>query len=74
MKNGEIYHAIPLDRAVLCMNCETVFNVEQRACPRCCSNVYMNIGLALGDEATKGRVMDMYDTRLETWLKEQEAR
>jgi hypothetical protein len=34
----------------------------------------MNIGLALGDEATKGRVMDMYDTRLETWLKEQEAR
>ena len=68
----EYIQAIPLDRAVLCMNCETVFSVEQRACPRCCSTTYMNIGLALGEEATKNRVADMFDTKLETWLKTQQ--
>lgn len=59
--------AIPLDRAVLCMNCESVFEVEQRVCPRCCSEVFLNIGLALSDEATKGRVREINDAALEPW-------
>jgi RNA polymerase subunit RPABC4/transcription elongation factor Spt4 len=63
--------AIKLENSVLCLNCETVFNVEQRACPRCCSTTYMNIGLALGDEATKSRVATMFDRKLEKWLKTQ---
>lgn len=48
--------AIPLDRAVLCMNCETVFDVTERACPVCCSEIYLNIGIALSDEETKSRI------------------
>ncbi|HBE45718.1 MAG TPA: hypothetical protein DDW17_09850 [Deltaproteobacteria bacterium] len=67
----EYIQVIPLERAVLCMNCETVFSVEQRTCPRCCSTTYMNIGLALGDEATKSRIMDIYDVKLESFLKKQ---
>jgi hypothetical protein len=51
--------AIRLDHAVLCMNCETVFEVSQRTCPLCCSETYLNIGLALGDEETKARVVRM---------------
>ena len=31
----------------------------------------MNIGLALGDEATKSRVATMFDRKLEKWLKTQ---
>lgn len=48
--------AIPLEHAVLCMNCETVFDVTERACPVCCSEIYLNIGIALGDEETKSRI------------------
>jgi len=53
--------AIPLDRAVLCLNCETVFEVTERACPICCSEIFLNIGLALGDEETKSRVRGLAD-------------
>ena len=48
--------SIPLDRAVLCMNCETVFEVSQKTCPKCASEIWLNIGFALGDEATKTRI------------------
>lgn len=51
--------AIPLEHAVLCMNCETVFDVTARTCPVCCSEVYLNIGIALGDEETRSRVRDL---------------
>lgn len=52
--------AIPLDRAVLCMNCETVFEVDhQGTCPKCASEIWINIGLALGNEATKSRIIKM---------------
>jgi rRNA maturation endonuclease Nob1 len=51
--------AIPLEHAVLCMNCETVFDVTERACPVCCSEVYLNVGIALGDEETRSRVRDL---------------
>jgi hypothetical protein len=54
--------AIPLDRAVLCMNCETVFDVTERACPVCCSEICLNIGIALGDEETQSRVRGMVVT------------
>jgi RNA polymerase subunit RPABC4/transcription elongation factor Spt4 len=67
----EYIQVIPLERAVLCMNCEMIFNVEQRACPRCCSTTYMNIGLALGDEAIKSKITNMYDIKLESFLKKQ---
>jgi len=52
-------NAIPLGEAVLCLNCETVFEVKERACPLCCSETYLNIGLALGEEETKTRVAAM---------------
>jgi len=51
--------AIPLEHAVLCMNCETVFDVTERTCPVCCSEVYLNIGIALGDEETKSRIRQL---------------
>ena len=47
---------IALEHAVLCMNCETVFEIQARTCPVCASEIYLNIGLALGDEETKARV------------------
>ncbi len=65
----EYIPAIKLDKSVLCLNCETIFDIEQRACPHCCSTTYLNIGLALGDEATKGRVAAMFDRKLERWFK-----
>lgn len=54
--------AIPLDRAVLCLDCETIYDVSERHCPKCAGEVWINIGLALGDEPTKLRV-----TRLSAW-------
>ncbi len=48
--------AIPLEHAVLCMNCETVFDMAERICPVCCSETFLNIGVALGDEETKSRI------------------
>jgi rRNA maturation endonuclease Nob1 len=56
--------AIPLDRAVLCLNCETVFDIDhQHTCPKCAGEIWLNIGLALGNEATKSRVIQMNDHR-----------
>jgi len=60
--------AIPLDRAVLCLNCETVFEVTERACPVCCSEIFLNIGLALGDEETKLRVRELADNAARQYL------
>lgn len=51
--------AIPLEHAVLCANCETVFDVTERACPVCCSETFLNIGTALGDEETRSRVRQL---------------
>ncbi|OPX97207.1 MAG: hypothetical protein A4E60_03330 [Syntrophorhabdus sp. PtaB.Bin047] len=55
--------AIPLEHAALCANCETVFDVTGRACPVCCSEVYLNVGVALGDEETRSRVRDLVVAR-----------
>ena len=60
--------AIPLDRAVLCLNCETVFDLTARACPVCCSEIFLNIGLALGDEETKLRVRELADNATKQYL------
>ena len=51
--------AIRLDRAALCMNCETVFDVKERVCPLCCSEVFLPVSLALADDATKERYRAM---------------
>ena len=48
--------AIEIGYAVLCMNCERVFDIRDHACPKCGSETYLNIGIALGDEETKARV------------------
>jgi len=34
---------IPLDRAVLCLDCETIFRVERRQCPACHSRTFSPI-------------------------------
>ena len=54
--------AIPLEHAVLCMNCETVFDVTERTCPVCCSETFLNIGIALGDEETRSRIRQLVVT------------
>lgn len=52
--------AFPLARAVLCVNCETVFDITNRtSCPRCCSSSYLNIALALGNEEARSRVRQL---------------
>jgi hypothetical protein len=62
-KEQEPVAAIPLEHAVLCMNCETVFAVEHRTCPVCASEIWLNIGIALGNEATKSRVTQLSEYR-----------
>ena len=51
--------AIPLRDAVLCMNCERVFEISQGSCPVCTSEVYLSVSLALSDDDTKRRVREM---------------
>jgi hypothetical protein len=33
--------ALPLNRAVLCLNCSTVYHVSQGQCPACASRMLM---------------------------------
>lgn len=44
---------IPLDRAALCVECETVYRTERPACPSCGASERVLIGKVLG---TKGGV------------------
>lgn len=40
--SGELVHGvIPLDRAALCLDDETIFHVEDAACPRCASPTFV---------------------------------
>jgi hypothetical protein len=40
--------ALPLSRAVLCVDCEVVFRIEALACPCCGSKSFILLALALG--------------------------
>ncbi|OPY02565.1 MAG: hypothetical protein A4E60_00974 [Syntrophorhabdus sp. PtaB.Bin047] len=58
-KEEKPVQAIPLEHAALCINCETVFDMTERACPVCCSEVYLNVGIAFGDEETRSRIRQL---------------
>jgi uncharacterized paraquat-inducible protein A len=72
----DIIPAIPINRAVLCMNCETIFNISNKVCPRCGCNIYLNVGLALSDEASKDIANNINDSErkflesIQSWFKE----
>lgn len=39
---------IDLSRAVVCLNDDVVFDVEERTCPRCASETFAPLGTWLG--------------------------
>jgi anaerobic ribonucleoside-triphosphate reductase len=39
---------LPLSRAVLCVDCETVFRVERKDCPSCGSKSFVVLARAVG--------------------------
>lgn len=53
--------AIPLRDAMLCMNCESIFEAGQMCCPVCASEVFMSVSLALSDDETKAPIRELAD-------------
>jgi predicted amidophosphoribosyltransferase len=53
--------AIPLRDAMLCMDCEMVFEAGQACCPVCASEVFLSVSLALSDDETKAPVRELAD-------------
>ncbi len=41
-------HSIPLSRAALCSNCEQVFTLSDRACPKCGGEAFCLLSRLLG--------------------------
>jgi hypothetical protein len=58
-KDEKLAQTIPLRDAMLCMNCESIFEAGQICCPACTSEVFLSVSLALSDDETKGRVREM---------------
>ncbi len=60
-KQEKLAQAIPLRDAMLCMNCESIFEAGQSCCPVCASEVFLSVSLALSDDETKAPIRELAD-------------
>lgn len=58
---NKIDETVGLKHAMLCLDCETIYDLRMKTCPKCCSKACLNIGLVLGDEASKNKIRNLYN-------------